>query len=237
MGVGRTATLAVVALSAALLMPTQAHAARSMTGEGGSLSVYVSIKDVSFTGPDCKDVPLTVIYSGTGVLELNYYLRGSSAIWTDVIFLRTDDGRVERGIQICPYIEGAGTYMVDGLVEGDDGTGLLSVGRFTVSRAQASVTRLSATQRGSIVTFKGRVAAATPRGRIGVDTEVVLRGKLPKSLGGMGEWRRIGSVSTDQFGRFKVRGKTAQNLRGATIVAEAATNPWASSATDSTIVR
>ena len=237
MGVGRTATLAVVALSAALLMPTQAHAARSMTGEGGSLSVYVSIDDVSFIGPDCLDVPVAVTFFGSGSLELTAYRPGSSLTTWDYIGLYGDSNEAKSSLQVCPYIHGAGSYIVEGQVESYDGIGTLSEGRFTVSRASASMTQLSATQRGSIVTFKGRVSAVTPRGRIGVNAEVTLRGRLPKALGGTGKWKRIGSASPDQFGRFKVKGSTAQNLRGATIVAEVATSEWATSASSSTIVR
>ena len=237
MRAGRTATVVALALSAALLMPTQAQAARSMTGEGGSLYVFVSVEDASFTGPDCLEVPVTVTFFGSGSLELTAYRPGSSLTTWDYIGLYGDSNEAKSSLQVCPYIHGAGSYIVEGQVESYDGTGTLSEGSFTVSRAPASISSLSAIQRGSIVTFKGRVSAVTPRGRIGVNTEVTLRARLPKALGGMGKWKRIGSVSPDQFGRFKVKGSTAQNLRGATIVAEVATSEWASSASSSTLVR
>ena len=223
------AGVCVVAASPAL-------AAVDMSGAGGSTYVEVFLTDVTFDGPDCLEAPVFASFRGAGSVELRAFRAGSSSSETAYLSSWGSMGTDEGYFFMCPYLDGAGVYTVQGEIEGEDGNGVLTEGRFTVSRAQAVMQSLSARQRGSIVTVAGRVTADSSRGAIGVSTTVVLKARLSKANGGTGKWRRIGTTYADQFGRFTFKGSTTQNIRGAQVVATASPEAWATRAEGTTTI-
>jgi len=207
------------------------------SASAGSLSVTFTVNDVAFTGPECIEAPVQVDYSGSGSLELAASKEGSSNTISTYSY-SPQAGTVTEGLQVCPYIDGAGTYFIRGSIEGDDANASLPEGlSFVVSTAPTKVSRLRARQPGRNLTIKGRVTALSDRGNIGVQTEVKLQGRLSKKAGGTGKWVTLGTVYPNEFGTFKFRGRTEQRLRGANIRAVVAPSAWAGAATASTRVK
>jgi len=225
--------------TAAVMGLVFAGPASATTGSAtaGSLSVTFTLDDVTFTGPECIQAPLQVNYSGPGSLDIAASKEGSSNTISTYSY-SAQAGSVEESLQVCPYIDGAGTYVIRGSVEGDDATAPLPEGlSFVVSTAPTKVSRLRARQPGRNLTIRGRVTALSDRGDIGVQTEVKLQGRLSKKAGGKGKWVTLGTVLPDEFGTFKFRGRTEQRLRGATIRAVVAPSAWAGAASASARVK
>lgn len=207
------------------------------TASAGSLTVTITVDDVTFTGPECIKAPVRVTYSGPGSVDLAASQEGSSNTLTAYSY-SSEPGTVVDGIQVCPALDGAGTYIIRGTVTGEDVSAPLPAGvSFNARTAPATLGGLQARQTRDTLTIKGRATAQSNRGQIGAQGEVTLQGKLPKSAGGKGKWITIGTAYPDEFGRFTYQGSTRQKLRGAFIRAILAEGDWSGSATTTTRVR
>ena len=227
----------IVAASSVVLILAGPASASTGSATAGSLSVTFTIDDVTFTGPECIQAPLQVTYSGPGSLDLSASKDGSSNTIGTYSY-SSEAGTITESLQVCPFIDGAGTYVVRGTIEGDEGSAPLPGDvSFVVSTAPAKVTGLRARQRGDNLTIKGRATALSDRGSIGVQSEVKLQGRLSKKAGGKGKWRTLGTTYTNEFGRFTFKGLTGQRLKGAKIRATLTDSDWASKATASTRVK
>lgn len=203
----------------------------------GDVSITVTVNDAAFTGPDCLDVPVQATFSGSGSLELAASQPGSSNSVATYIY-SGEAGTVNDVLQVCPYLDGAGTYVLRGSLTGDSGSAPLPDGlEFQVTRAPTQITGLSARQKADILTIKGKATATSDRGPVGADGDVTLFGMLSKKAGGKGTWTKIGSAYVDEFGAFMFRGRTTQRLKGAAIRAELAPRAWTREASATAKVR
>ena len=228
--------MVVVASAVMFAVPIPAFAATG-TATAGSLTVTFTLDDVAFTSPECLQAPLLVAYSGPGSLDLAASKAGSSNSITAYSYA-SEAGTVRDSIQICPFIDGPGTYVIRGSVSGDDGTASVPQGlSFVVSTAPATVSGLRARQSGQTLTIKGRATAQSDRGEIGTQGEVLLQGRLAKSAGGKGKWVTVGTAFPNEFGTFTFKGSSQQRLKGAEIRAVLAATEWSGEATASTRVK
>lgn len=224
------------ATGAALAVPQMAYAGTT-TGSAGATTVTISIPDrTAFDGPSCLLVPLTATFTGAGSADLDAYIEGSSNTVGAYVYTYSP-GAVQDTIQVCPNIDGAGRYTLTGVLESGSVQTNLPPTTFTVARADTSITKVKARQKGSTVTISGKALAPSSRGRIGVSTEITIKGMLPRQLGGTGKWVTLGTTYTDQFGAFSYSGSTDQRLKGATIRVIASEAAWASSAQAETQIR
>jgi len=207
------------------------------TASAGSATVTFSIENAIFPGPGCMQVPVRATFSSYGNLELSASRAGSSNSVS--AFLYGDAGEnIVDAIQVCPNIDGAGTYIVRGTLNSDDVSGSIPEGMtFTVSAAPSSITGLRATQRGKNLSITGKAIAPSDRGQIGTSGTVTLVGFLPKSAGGKGKWISLGSTYADEFGNFSVKGPTAQKLKGLKVKATLKGESWFSDAVAQTTLR
>jgi len=207
------------------------------TASAGSATVTFSIENAIFPGPGCMQVPVRATFSSYGNLELSASRAGSSNSVS--AFLYGDAGEnIVDAIQVCPNIDGAGTYIVRGTLNSDDVSGSIPEGMtFTVSAAPSSITGLRATQRGKNLSITGKATAPSDRGQIGTSGTVTLVGFLPKSAGGKGKWISLGSTYADEFGNFSVKGPTAQKLKGLKVKATLKGESWFSDAVAQTTLR
>jgi hypothetical protein len=228
----------VVAAASALTLVLAAPAS-AVTGSAtaGALSVTFTVDDVTFTGPECIDAPLRVTFSSAGNLDFAASKAGSSNTLSAFSF-SFEAGTVTDNLVICPFIDGAGTYIIRGSIAADGVSAPLPSGlSFVVSRAPAKVSGLQARQSGQTLTIKGRATALSNRGDIGVQSDVKLQLRLSKAAGGKGKWVTVGTVFPNEFGTFSLRGLTKQQLKGAEIRAILAPSDWAGEATGATRVR
>lgn len=227
-----------VAATAAVLALAGPATATTGTASAGSLTVTITLNDVTFTGPDCIEAPVVQVnYSGTGSVEIAASKPGSSTS-IETFSYSDQAGTVNDSFLICPFLHGAGTYVIRGLVAGDEVSAPLPQGlSFVVSTAPAKFSQLQARQSGKTLKIKGRATALSDRGDIGAQGEVTLQGRLSKGAGGKGKWVTVGTALPNDLGIFSFSGSTQQRLKGAEIRAVLATSEWSGEATASTRVK
>lgn len=224
-----------LACIAMLATPVWAYATTGSVS-GGGITATIRITDAAFDGPECLQVPVQVSFTDYASLDLAASQQGSSNTITSFVYGGPGD---ESGtVQVCPSLDGAGTYAVRGSMSANETVTPIPAGlQFTVIRAPATVIGLTARQKGSVLRIAGKVTAETRRGLIGGDGTVTVRGMLPKALGGGGKWITIDTTTVDQFGRFAVAGMSKQRAVGALIRVNVAGSPWSDDATATTRVR
>ena len=210
----RVTTIAIlIAATTAVFAPSAVAA--SGTTSAGDTTVTITVNDVAFQGPECLQVPLTLTFTQSGSLDLEASQPGSSNSLSTFAYA-PNAGAYTETMQICPFIDGPGQYVLRGTLDSAGIRAPVPDGiTFTVNPAPVTLARLTANQRGSVLTVKGKVTAATDRGPIGASGNVTIYGKLAKKAGGKGTWVKAGTTYSDEFGAFIFRGSTSQKLKGA----------------------
>ena len=205
-----------------------ARADATTTASAGGTTVDVTIPNVIFEGPDCMNAPVKASFQQVdsfATVHLAAAIDGSNNSLS-VSLLANDSGPVTDSYQVCPSIDGPGTYNVTGTLNTAVEAANFTPATFTVSRATTDFTVLTASIRRGTLTVTGRVVARTHKGNIGADGTIRLYGFLSKARGGTGKWTQIGTAFPDQFGAFRVSGAAKRRLNGAYIRALFLPDPW-----------
>ena len=219
-----TLTCAIVVSSGSLLVSSivpALAATTSVTAEGTTATI--SIQDAVFTGTDCLQVPFEVSFSEYASLDITAAQQGSSNTLTAFAY---GEGVVNDTIQVCPSLDGAGTYLMSGTLNTSPNRGEFTNLPFTVSKAQSQVTGVRATFRKSTLKVTGSATGITPTGSKGAAGSIIITGMLSKSKGGTGKWKKLGTAYPDQFGKFEYVGLSKQKLKGAQITAALVDSDW-----------
>lgn len=196
----------------------------------------MTVQDAVFDGPGCLQVPLMISFTAAGSLDLSASKSGSSNTISAYAYSNGPEN-VTDALQVCPNVDGEGTYQLRGTVSDGSVSAPLPAGlQLTVSRAPTSMSRLTARQRGSTLTIAGKVTAPTSLGEIGARGTVTMQGMLPKKLGGTGKWVNLGTTYPDEFGAFVLKGSLQQNIKGAQVRTAFAGDAWCADATGTTLV-
>jgi hypothetical protein len=229
-----TAATAVAALALVIgqagpsLATGAAVADASTTASAGGTTVNVTIPNVIFEGPQCMNAPVKADFEEVdsfATVHLAAAIPGSNNALS-VSLLANASGPLADTYQVCPSIDGPGTYAVTGTLNTAVEAANFSPSTFTVSRATTQFTFLAASIRRGALTVAGKVVARTNKGSIGADGTIRLYGFLSKARGGTGKWAAIGTAFPDQFGAFRVSGATKRRLNGAYIRALFLPDPW-----------
>lgn len=196
-----------------------AHAEQLMTASTPVVGVSVDVGAISFDGPDCTKVPVSVSYVRLGsrqddidlIVSLDLRQPGSntsSATYPRVIISGSGPGVIQDSLQVCPgeYSKEAGDFNLSGSIYSysfDDGTSFTSLfdpQTRPVIKNQTVVRQLEVkgnSKRG--YTLHGKATAATQsQGDIGAASTVTVSVKPPEA----GNWRRVATATTDSFGRW-----------------------------------
>lgn len=229
-----TTATAVVAMALVVGsgIPASATAAgradASTTASAGGTTVDVTIPNVIFEGPECMNAPVKATFDQVdsfATVHLAAAIPGSNNSLS-MSLLANASGPLADTYQVCPAIDGPGTYNVTGTLNTAVEAANFTPASFTVSRATTTFTSLVASIRRGTLTVAGKVVARTNKGAIGADGTIRLYGFLSKARGGTGKWTAIGTAFPDQFGAFRVSGAAKRRLNGAFIRALFLPDPW-----------
>ena len=214
-----------------LIVLGQASPARAdalTTATAGGTTVTVTIPNVIFEGMGCMQAPVRAVFDGVdsfATIHLAAAIAGSNNALS-ISLLANDSGPITDTFQVCPTIDGPGTYTTTGTLNTAVEAAPLPAASFTVSRATTRFSALVASVRRSTLTVAGKVVARTNSGDIGAAGSIRIFGYLSKARGGSGKWMPIGTAYPDQFGAFRVSGATNRRLNGAFIRAQFIPDAW-----------
>ncbi len=224
----RAASTAAVILALIAAQATPASADGVTMASAGGTTVTVTIPNVIFEGPNCMNAPVRAQFDQVdefATVHLTAAIEGSNNALS-VSLLANASGPLTDTFQVCPAVDGPGSYNVTGTLNTAVEAADFTTSSFTVSRATTQFTTLAASVRGGRLTVAGKVVARTNRGNVGADGTIRLYGFLSKLRGGTGKWTAIGTAFPDQFGVFRVSGAAKRRLNGAYIRALFLPDPW-----------
>lgn len=213
--------LAVVALCAPI---APALAEGTMTGATGHASASVTVSDVYFDGPDCREVPFDATYAKTPTTAEDITVRiqvsasqaGSNEESSGSVYSSYYDpaSATERGgIYVCPStfddengpVTVTGTLTTEYYVNGSEQTvELQPAAQMNLVRNQTSMSKVRVRKGYSwdkeSRTLSGKVTAATSsKGLIGADGDIEIAVKRP---GKKSKWVSGASAYPDEFGNW-----------------------------------
>ena len=217
--------VSVLSISIGLATVAVAPAVRAGSGSVSSISggaATLTVPDVvTLVGRDCVDVPVSASFTGNpGYSAVQIYIAKPGAAPTIVGTVGTftvGSSSASDVMRVCPSDLGAGDFNIyPTLLDSAGFTTSTTPIPISIKGGPTSAT-VVARAKGSSVTIAGK---ATTIGRFGVEgAQGVFRAfiKVPKSGGGSGKWKELGSLFPDEFGKFSGTWTVEGRPKGASV--------------------